>query len=358
MADQIVVVGLGMMTAVGLSPAETAAAVRSTTMRFVETPLRDGGLDPFTLAVVPNDGLPELVDSLQSLAGMTARETRMLRLAAIPLHQCLSPLTVTGRRTARVGLCLSLPDTETKRPLDRPAFLQRLHVQVGGAFDVSLSDASHAGRAGGITAIGRAAAILGSGAADFMIAGGVDTFRDPYVLGRLNLEQRVKSSSNLDGFVPGEGAGFVLLAAASVAAAYRMTPLARVSPVAAGFEPGHLYSSEPYRGEGLAATLAQLMALRAVEEPIAEVYSSMNGESHWAKEWGVGYIRNKAMFRPVHGMHHPADSYGDTGAASGPLMVGLASLGIKDRYRASPSLVYGSSDRGPRAAVVVSSPAH
>jgi 3-oxoacyl-[acyl-carrier-protein] synthase-1 len=53
-------------------------------------------------------------------------------------------------------------------------------------------------------------------------------------------------------------------------------------------------------------------------------------------------------------MHHPAESFGDVGAASGPLMVGLAALGFGARYRQSPALVYASSDRGHRAAIVVS----
>ena len=41
MADAVVIVGIGMMTAVGLSAAETAASVRSGTMRFTQTRMRD-----------------------------------------------------------------------------------------------------------------------------------------------------------------------------------------------------------------------------------------------------------------------------------------------------------------------------
>jgi 3-oxoacyl-[acyl-carrier-protein] synthase I len=80
----------------------------------------------------------------------------------------------------------------------------------------------------------------------------------------------------------------------------------------------------------------------------------MSGESHWAKEWGVAFLRTRAAFREGHGMHHPADSFGETGAAAGPLMVGLAALGIKGAYHRGPTLAYCSSDRGPRAAVMVS----
>jgi 3-oxoacyl-[acyl-carrier-protein] synthase-1 len=191
-----------------------------------------------------------------------------------------------------------------------------------------------------------------------MIAGGVDTYRDEFILQALDAEGRVRSETSTDGFIPGEGAAFVLLASPRAAATYGLAPIARFSRAALGFEPGHLYSEEPYRGTGLAATLAQLRTVGTTEGPLEEVYSSMNGESHWAKEWGVSYTRNHSAFSPAHGVHHPAECCGDTGAACGPLMLGLAALGIRGGYRRSPAVVYASSDRGQRAAVVVAAPIH
>jgi 3-oxoacyl-[acyl-carrier-protein] synthase-1 len=187
------------------------------------------------------------------------------------------------------------------------------------------------------------------GRARFMIAGGIDSYRDPYVLGTLDIEKRVKSAVHLDGFIPGEGAGFVLLASPEAAAEAGIAPLAAISPVAQAVETGHLYSKEPYLGEGLAMAVGKLAASGAAGGPIAEVYSSMNGESHWAKEWGVSLIRNRAAFLPEHAIHHPADCLGDTGAAAGPIMLGLAVDGLLRHYRRGPCLVCCSSDRGPRA---------
>ena len=163
----------------------------------------------------------------------------------------------------------------------------------------------------------------------------------------------MKSATHLDGFVPGEGAGFVLLADPGAAAAAGLKPLAGVSAAATGFESGHWYSPEPYLGDGLALTVAKLAQSGTARVPFEEVYSSMNGESHWAKEWGVAGIRNKAALGQGYRIHHPADSYGDVGAASGVLMIGLAALGIRDGYRRGPCLIYGSSDRGQRAAVAL-----
>lgn len=355
-SEPVVVVGVGMMTAVGLTAAETAASARAGTMRFEQSQFRDMRAVPFTLAQVPDDGLPPLVDDVLAIPGLTAREMRMLRLATGPLRECLASLS--GRSVSGLSLCLALPETETRRPLDRAAFLERLALQAEGVIDPTRSDATHAGRAGGLRAIGQAAATIQSGQADLVLAGGVDTYRDSYVLAALDAEQRVKSPTNLDGFVPGEGAGFLLLASERAASVYPLAPVGYLASAAAGFETGHLYSDEPYRGDGLATTFAHLVASGAVDAPIAEVYSAMNGESHWGKEWGVGFLRNRAAFHPEHGMHHPADSFGDTGAASGPILVGLAALGMKAGYRRNPSLVFGSSDRGLRAATIVTAALH
>lgn len=351
--DRVVIVGVGMLTPVGLSAPETAAAVRARLARFSVSALRDHRFEPFTLGEVPDDALPPLAEPLQRETGLTARAQRMLRLATRPLRECAVALGAFG---IKPGLCLALPESSAAplAPINGATFISQLAIQVHEVFDPRGSDASHAGRAGGLIAIGQAALTVQRGIAQFMLAGGVDTYRDPCLLAALDYEKRIKSDVNWDGFIPGEGAGFLALASEAAATAYGLPVLAHVAPITTGFESGHLYSTDPYRGDGLASTFAQLVARGIVDAPIQDVYSSMTGESHWAKEWGVAFIRNRAIFREEPAMYHPADSYGDTGAASGALLVGLATIGIQGRYHASPALAYGSSDHGARAAIVVS----
>lgn len=351
MANDVVILSVGMMTAVGLSAAETAASVRSGTMRFAETAIHDKRFEPVTLAEVPEDGMPELADGLADLP-LTSRENRMLRLGSLALRECVESLPSAEKAPA---LMLALPETETTQPLDGAEFLSHFGKQTGAVFDGKGSDASFRGRAGGLLAISRAAELIRAGQASFMLAGGIDTYRDLYVLGTLDMEGRLKSAANLDGFIPGEGAAFLLLCSGQAAAGAGLTPLAAVSLATEAIEIGHLYSEEPYRGEGLAVCFQSLIASGSANGAIQEVFSSMNGESHWSKEWGVAFMRNSGAFGSEHGMHHPADCFGDTGAACGPVMVGLAALGITEGYRLSPCLVYGSSDRGQRAALSVTS---
>jgi 3-oxoacyl-[acyl-carrier-protein] synthase-1 len=343
-SSSVAVVGLGMISAVGLSAPEVAASVRAGSMRLTETPIMDKRFQPMTLAEVPENGLPALNESLKGV-GLTSREARMVRLAEVALKECLSSLPAGA---VPPPLVLSLPESQTTKPLDEKRILDALSVQVGG-FVRKQAEAFCRGRSGGLRAIARAVDWLDAGA-QFVVAGGVDTYRDLYVLGTLDMEGRLKSASNLDGFIPGEGAGFLLLTRPGNSGSGK-PPLAILSSFANSMEPGHMYSDQPYRGDGLA--LAVTAALANGAGPVEDVYSSMNGENAWAKEWGVAFMRNRGRFVEGYGTHHPADCYGDAGAAAGVIMVGLAALGISEGYRRSPCLVYGSSDRGERAVLTV-----
>jgi 3-oxoacyl-[acyl-carrier-protein] synthase-1 len=348
---EAVIVGLGLVTAVGATVKETAASVRSSTARFTETAIRDKSFQPVTLAVVPDDVLPALTESVDKTSGLTSRMRRMIRLVAPVLAEATSSLP---SHAPRPGLVLAMPEIETRIPLDGDRFLAALARQ-DFHFDAAYGSVTQVGRAGGLMAVAQAAELVGSGRVPLMLAGGVDTFRDPYVVATLDMEGRLKSSANSDGFIPGEGAALVLVANRRRAADYGLVPLGVISHTSLGIEPGHLYSSEIYRGDGLASTLTELLMQARLALPIQEVFSSMNGESHWAKEWSVAFLRNRSAFVDNHGMHHPADCYGDLGAAAGPAMVSLAITGFGGGVRRSPALVYASSDRGPRAAMLVTS---
>ncbi|MGH9195549.1 MAG: beta-ketoacyl synthase N-terminal-like domain-containing protein [Acidimicrobiia bacterium] len=346
--DDIVISSLGMVTPVGLSSRETAASVRAGIARFAQTLWTDTRLEPLVLSEVPAAGLPPLTDSPDEL--LSLRERRLVQLARSALAECVAPLT-SARIAARVAV--ALPEVTLQFLRGRNAFLAQL-IATPDRLPLQPSDPPSQGRAGGLLALGEAIARLRAGKDRFVVAGGVDSYHDPAVLRQLDQEKRVKSSRNLDGFIPGEGAAFLLLSKRRTAAEVGLPPIAVLTAVASGVEEGHFYSTAPYRGEGLAATFRTFFSSNGLREPVREVYSSMNGERFWAKEWGVAYLRSRSAFSPAHGMHHPADSYGDVGAASGPLMVGLAALGVQGGYRQSPCLVYCSSDFGPRAVVAAS----
>ena len=116
-----------------------------------------------------------------------------------------------------------------------------------------------------------------------------------------------------------------------------------------------MFSEEPYKGEGLASTVQSALAgFDSAAGKVATIFSSMNGENHFAKEWGVTYLRATDKIAEDYRIEHPADCLGDTGAASGPIMLGLALTGIAAGYLQGPALAYASSDGPGRAACLVS----
>jgi 3-oxoacyl-[acyl-carrier-protein] synthase-1 len=186
-----------------------------------------------------------------------------------------------------------------------------------------------------------------------VLIGGVDSLVDLYVLGTLDMQGRIRNEVNSDGFSPAEGAAFLLLCTAETARRRSLKGDIIVLGSAFGQEPGHIYADAPYLGEGLAGAVSMLLAETPPPQPIGCVYSSFNGERYWGREYGVARLRNTAAFAEDHQMEHPAECFGDLGAAHGPMLAALAVHGLIHGYRPSPCLVYASSDYGERGAVLL-----
>ena len=350
MSQAATLIGIGMFTPVGLSAPPAAAAVRAGISAVSASPLVDRRLERLAMGLVDDDLLPPLAPELETLV-RRARHRRMLRLAAPALREAIGGVAFDAPPPLFLGLPAPLPG-----PADpgADAFLPDLLAQAGVEVDRAASAVFPRGRASGLLALEAALALLASRRAAYALVGGVDTYLDPMRLGPLDLEDRLAALAVKDGFSPGEGAAFLLLRAPG-RSARRLDPdpVAQIVGAASGAEAGHLYADEPYRGDGLASTLQALFAAVPSAPPVRSVYASFNGESFWAKEWGVALMRSAARFAPSLRMEHPAEYYGDPGAAAGPLLVGLAAIGLRKRYRDEPCLVFCSSDREERAAALV-----
>ena len=79
----------------------------------------------------------------------------------------------------------------------------------------------------------------------------------------------------------------------------------------------------------------------------------MNGENHWAKEYGVAFLRNRKAFKDPVCVEHPADCYGDIGSATATALISLAAENLFKNDLAQAHLVYSSSDTAKRGAIVL-----
>ncbi len=350
MATEIVIAGISMVTALGLDAVQTAANVRAGMAGFNELAWVDKAFKPFIGAFLPDDVLDPLSDRIAKARALTYRENRLLRLAGQPLKELIT--SIRGR-IGPLPVLLGMPENDRTFRLTDRDILAHLPEQCGLPIDASHSAVHFKGRASGLLAVHAACDALRAGMVETVVAGGTDTFKDLYTLGSLDMESRVSTTQNRDGFIPGEGAGFLLLTTRRNAKAKGWQVNAQIVASAQGFEKGHLGSKEPYQGEGLSATFALLLGSASAPKPVQAVYASFNGENHWAKEWGVTAIRQKAHLASDFDIEHPADCIGDTGAACGPIMAGMAAIGIESGYRRAPTAIFASSDHGERVAILL-----
>ncbi|QRK07169.1 hypothetical protein JQX13_45175 [Archangium violaceum] len=326
------ILGLGMVAPVGLTASAVAAALRAGIVRVRESSFVDRHSEPILAGFLDEEFLPELSLPQAMLKVPTARYARMLRLASSALQQAAQGLS-------KPTLLLALPEDGG---VVGPKFLEQLAHQSGVELDVRGSKLFPQGRAGGLLALAEALRRLGTASLEQVLVGGVDTYCDLPLLDALWDEKRLRVQGLTDGFVPGEGASFMLLGRLGRGRRLGLTPIAHVLGGGTGVEKGHLYATEPHLGEGLSDAFRELFSSLAGQAPrVRCVYAGLNGESFWSKEWGVSYLRHSRYFEEGFRFEHPVDCMGDPGAALGPLLVSLTAIGIQRGYREAPGLISG-----------------
>lgn len=348
MSRKMYIAQVGVLTPLGDQIAMTAAAVGAGISAYDDSPYLDDQALPVRMALVPKDALPPIRDSINFYGSYSLWHKHLLQLASgalagavadYPGHESIPLLLATPE--AYANCAQACPDD----------FIEYLIEQTGAPICPKRSRMLPRGRAGGIEALEGAAQCLFDGGFDEVLIGGVDSFQNPDLLEVLLAEKRIATMDTGDGFTPGEGAGFIRLtrhrdrAESGGASTF-------IYPPGFGLEPGHLYSDQPYLGEGLSTAVASAIdTLAGLLVP--HFYVSANGEHYWAKEIGVAQTRNNNTFSEDVQIHHPAEFFGDLGAATAPVLLALAAHQQAHTQQLCPTLVCCSSDHTARAAVAL-----
>ena len=324
------------------------ASVRAGLSRIASSRVMDRHLEPIQMGLVPENALePELPPEVDSLP-LPARARRMLRLGAPALRS-----VVERAGASPVRLYLGLPHLSLEQAPWMKGFSIYLAKAAGIALDVPGCRVVPAGRAAALVALELAMGALEQDPSRPVVVGGIDTYLDLKLLAALDADGRILGPEVSDGFIPGEGASFLVLAHPSMAADGGMA--VRVEAAASVQDPGHRSGSAPARGEGLASALEQLRG--RLPDPgmsVGSVFAGLNGESFDAKQWGVARTRHADFFSPDAVMNHPADCFGDAGAATGALLLAIGASAIARGERRGPALIWAASDGETRACALLS----
>lgn len=344
-SEEVVVLGLGLCTPLGLTRRTTQVEMAARTVRF------------FLTDVLDRKGEPLRASRLTLLESHCSRSERMTALATTALQGCLKEARVDEAEP--LPLVLALPTPGSGPAIDEEPLLRALaEVTAPARLQVRPEGLCREGRAGFFVALARAVELLLSGQARRVLVGAVDSLCDPGSLAHLLSKGRLLCSSVREGILPGEGAGFVLLTRASALRRDGPRAQGRILALTLAKEPRHRLQFEPSLAEGLTSAFRQLHAHPAAgSRRVAQVLSCQTGEAFWGHEFNRAYLRNAALMpEPLVG-HLVAEGLGDVGAGAGAIQLGyalhvLGELGL-EHGQAPRALVYGCSDEGQVGAFII-----
>lgn len=343
------VAGIGMACPVGLRSRPAIAAMNAGITRFFERDDVVGPGGPARASMLMERPLPLL---RAERAAFFARHA-VAEALSVPVDASRHPLTCV----------LALPGSEVGPRID-PGVLMRaldgIPTGAGTPARLVLHRAVEEGRAGFFLALEAAIALLALGRERLVLVVGVDSCVDTQTLTALAERNRIGSRANLDGIIPGEGAGCVLLGHPSAVSRQQTLALLPANAVAREPVPFAAGGSKTSTAEGLAAVFRTLwLDTRARAD---EVFAGTTGEVFFGREFAHAYLRNAALMPEPLRQRGLGAALGDVGAAAGAIctvhaIVRLGPAGPGNRGTPNrSSLAYASSDHGLVGGCVVAAP--
>jgi 3-oxoacyl-[acyl-carrier-protein] synthase-1 len=332
----LAILGSGMMTGVGLNSPATCAAMRANISAFAETRFMSTTGDWFFGSEVP------LEKPWRGLA-------KLSRMAASALGECLA--TVPGLKPEAVPVLLCIAEK------NRPGRVDGLDTRLLPEVEKLLGIKFHAksctvarGKVGGAVALEMARKLIYDEGVPHCIVAGVDSMLIAHTLSSYESRNRLLTSLNSNGFIPGEAACAVMLGLPKQGATEM-----RCLALGFGQEKATVDSEEPLRADGLVEAFRKLKDDGGVTLDDAEYrYTSCNGEQYGFKEDTLAISRVVRKVKPFFDHLHPADSVGEIGAAVGPCILGLALTAARKNYAPGHGLLcHLSNDDGERAAMIL-----
>ena len=324
----------GMCCAVGYSTAAATAAMRAGMDHFRETEF------------IGPQGLPLIGAQLYGFDQWgPARMGWMFQRA---LAECLSK----DKLLKPEETCLLLIVPESNRPGANQDWPRQIYTActVQHRFHAS-SRIAPLGKAGLIPALVLAQEFLRKQEVRRVLVAGVDSLFTAGAISYYLEQRRLLTVDNNDGFIPGEGAGAIVLARPD-----ERRDALLITGVGLGLESAHILQNEKSnRASGLCAAIREAVA--DCGRPLAETLFHMSAFGH------ESYYFREAESAISRSLEHKVPSYphimltsgtGEVGAASGPLMLAyLEAVMQRSDGPGQKGLIHLSADAGERSAAIV-----
>ncbi len=347
---RLAITGMGLMTSVGHDLATACASIAAGTQRPHEvwhySQLDFEEQDSKPLIARPVHGCSDgFVGVGLWLRLLIAAAEDMTRAPGIP------PATDAGF-WARTALCVVTPELTTDRYNEDetlvagrlPSILvEPLLDAVGWTIPVAHRYVLPAGHVGAIQAIAGAERLIAAGSVDRLVIACVDSYLDPLSLDWLDEAERLKAEDHPFGVIPGEAGACFMLESAESVAQRRVAPNAYVAACHVAAGTGRPLSDDPVTGQSLALAMRETLDGLGIPTFSGPAIVDLNGETWRAQDWGSARVRLGTRLSDDVQWIFPADSLGETGAASAGVAVCLAAAALQRNQREFDAVLIGAT---------------
>lgn len=339
MRDQALAIArTGLVTAVGLSAPAACAAIRAKVTRPSATRFQDANRAWMSACQVP------LSRPLQGVA-------KLAHMAAMVIEECLAEVPRAAWSTIPLLLCVAERDRPGRLSALSATLQSEVECLLGASFAKESVLIEH-GRVSVAVALDHARKLVYQGGVPQVLIVATDSLLSAPTLAALRQAMRLRDERNSNGFMPGEGAGALLVRAPQQPQDLCCTG------IGFGIEQAHVESDLPLRGDGLRQAMSQALSAAQISMAQCELrIADLSGEHYYFKEAALALARlHRGGSSEEADLWHPAECLGECGAAAGVAMLAVVEAAHRKGYlAASHTLAHWSNDSGARAAVLLQS---
>jgi 3-oxoacyl-[acyl-carrier-protein] synthase-1 len=330
----IAILNTGLVTSVGLSAPAACAAIRAGLTNPSETRFIDSSGEWIMAHQVPLE---------QPWRG----RTKLVKMAVMAITECLANVPQTEWSKIPLLLCVA----ERERPGRLDGLDEELFAEVQQEMGIEFSDKSLVvphGRVSVGIALMHARRMISEQAVSHVLIAATDSLISWPTLSVYEREDRLLTPTNSNGFMPGEGAGALLVGAPEKG------PHLMCAGLGFATEPAHIDSDQPLLGVGLTKAIKDALVDAGCEMHDMDFrITDISGEQYYFKEAALALSRTLRVRKEEFDIWHPAECIGEAGALAGVATAIVSKAACLKAYARGPNVLFhAASDGGQRCAAV------
>jgi 3-oxoacyl-[acyl-carrier-protein] synthase-1 len=334
----LAITATGLVTGVGLNAPATCAAIRCAIDNFQETRFMDSGGEWILGCEVPME---------EPWRG----KTKLIKMAAAAINEVLQSNPEINTAETPLLLCLAEHSRPGRIIDDDAQFFLDLQDELGLEFsDQSLVIA--AGHVSVAIAFKHAREIIYQHGVKHVLVAASDSMLIAPTLAYYEEKERLLTSENSNGFIPGEAGAALLIEPGDE----EPGEVLYCEGLGFAIETAHIESEEPLRAEGLTTAIKESLQDAGCEMGDLDFrITDISGDQYYFKEASLALSRTLRKRKEEFDIWHPADCIGEVGVTQGLVMLSILKMacekGFTKGYR---MLAHMGNDDGRRVSICLS----